>query len=695
MISRVYGGIGAMLCVCVWVSVVVRPAWGAEEVWPGRQWTTATPEQAGMDRKQLEKARDHALSGGGSGCIIRRGRLVLAWGSQKRRYDLKSTTKSIGVTALGLAIADGKIKLTDKALRHHRSLGRNPAGNVKTGWLDKITIFHLATQTAGFDKSGGYTKLLFAPGEKWSYSDGGPNWLAECVTLAYRQDVHELMTKRVFAPLGIGATDLTWRRNSYRPAKIDNVARREFGSGISANVNAMARIGLLYLREGRWRDKQIIPRSFVAVARATPEALKDLPVVRGKQYPRASSHYGLLWWNNADGTLKSVPRETYWSWGLYDSLIVVIPPLDIVIARAGKSFRGGWDAGYDKLAGFFGPVVASVRSKGADASAAGPRQVSPAIARLTWAPEKTIIRRASGSDNWPITWGDDDRLYTAYGDGWGFAPKIKGKLSLGLARVEGTPPKITGVNIRSATGEKKGDGPRGVKASGMLMVEGVLYLWGRNADRAGKGARLAWSKDRGKTWTPSPWTFSQFGYCTFVNYGKNYAGARDSYIYTVTPDGPSAYKPTDRFILMRVGKDRIAAREAWEFLESRDKNGKGVWTKDISRRGAVFSRRGGCLRSGISYNAPLGRYLWWQQNAGGGSDSRAAGGFGVYDAPEPWGPWTQVYFTRKWDVGPGETGCFPTKWISRDGKTLWLLFSGGDNFSLRKATLTLTKAKKN
>ncbi|MAH16117.1 MAG: hypothetical protein CMN65_10425, partial [Sphingomonadaceae bacterium] len=230
-------------------------------------------------------------------------------------------------------------------------------------------------------------------------------------------------------------------------------------------------------QKNRWRGRQIIPRSFVEAARTTPAALKDLPVVRDKQYPRASSHYGLLWWNNADGTLKSVPRETYWSWGLYDSLIVVIPPLDIVIARAGKSFKGGWDAGYDKLAGFFGPVVASVRSKGGDASPSGPRKASSAIARLTWAPAKTIVRLAPGSDNWPITWGDDDRLYTAYGDGWGFAPKVKGKLSLGLARVEGTPPKITGVNVRSATGEKKGDGPRGVKASGILMVDGVLHLW--------------------------------------------------------------------------------------------------------------------------------------------------------------------------------------------------------------------------
>jgi len=340
----------------------VSPAPRAGDV-PTGAWREVSPADVGMDAALLEKARDYALTGGGSGCIVRHGKLALAWGDQKKRYDLKSTTKSIGVTALGLAVADGKIRLTDRAAEHHPSIGNPPAGNVKTGWPGKITIFHLATQTAGFDKPGGYTKLLFEPGTKWSYSDGGPNWLAECVTLVYRRDLEELMFQRVFTPLGIKPADLRWRKNAYRAAKIGKVARREFGSGVHANVNAMARIGLLYLREGRWGGRQIIPREFVAAARATPKAVKGLPVVRPETYPGASNHYGLLWWNNNDGTLKKVPRETYWSWGLYDSLIVVIPPLDVVAARAGKSWKGGRGSGYGKLAPFFGPIVASVKAK--------------------------------------------------------------------------------------------------------------------------------------------------------------------------------------------------------------------------------------------------------------------------------------------------------------------------------------------
>jgi hypothetical protein len=69
------------------------------------------------------------------------------------------------------------------------------------------------------------------------------------------------------------------------------------------------------------------------------------------------------------------------------------------------------------------------------------------------------------------------------------------------------------------------------------------------------------------------------------------------------------------------------------------------------------------------------------------ADTRFEGGFGIYDAPEPWGPWTTVFFTEKWDVGPGETASFPTKWMSADGRTLHLVFSGDDGFAVRRATL--------
>jgi CubicO group peptidase (beta-lactamase class C family) len=143
-----------------------------------------------------------------------------------------------------------------------------PESNRATGWLPRITLRHLADQTAGFEKPGGYGKVQFEPGTKWHYSDAGPNWLAECLTLAYGRDLNDVMFERVFTPIGITPQDIRWRPHAYRPRELAGVARREFGSGFHANVQAMARLGYLYLREGRWREQQIIPADFVRLARA-------------------------------------------------------------------------------------------------------------------------------------------------------------------------------------------------------------------------------------------------------------------------------------------------------------------------------------------------------------------------------------------------------------------------------------------
>jgi hypothetical protein len=328
------------------------------------------------------------------------------------------------------------------------------------------------------------------------------------------------------------------------------------------------------------------------------------------------------------------------------------------------------------------------------AAEAPPYPPSPVIRNMTWAPVDSVVRAADDCDNWPLTWADDGHLYGAYGDGRGFAPKVEKKLSLGLARIEGPPDHFVGVNVRAPTLERTGNGKAGPKASGLLCVDGTLYLLARNTGNA----QLAWSKDHGRTWTWSDWKFTtSFGCPTFLNFGRDYAGARDGFVYVYSPDADGAYEAADRMVLARVPKDRIPDPGSYEFFVGRgdkgdrgDKGGKGdrgepVWSRDVRDRGAVFEHKGGCYRSGIVYNAALKRYVWWQVIPGG--DTRYAGGFGVYDAPEPWGPWTCAYFTERWDTGPGESATFPSKWISDDGRTMYLVFSGDDSLSVRRVTL--------
>ena len=638
-----------------------------------------------MEPALLAGARDYALTGGGSGMVARHGRVVMQWGDPRQTYDLKSSTKAIGVTAVGLTLIDGKFQsLHEPASKYHPDFGVPSGANQDKGRLAKITLFHLATQTAGFDKPGGYTELLFEPGTKWAYSDGGPNWLAECVTLVYRRDLQELMFERVFSPIGISRDDLKWRVNSYRSKEIDGVARREFGAGIHANVEAMARIGYLYLRQGRWKNAQIIPSGFVDAARTVPYGVRGLAVLKPEDYGNASDHYGLLWWNNADGAMKNVPRDAYWSWGLYDSLIVVIPSLDIVVSRAGKSFPGARSPHYAPIEPFIERIALSVKDRGRWPGA--PCPASETIRGIEWSPVETVIRKAEGSDNWPITWADDDHLYTAYGDGWGFEPKVDKKLSLGFARISGGPGDFTGTNVRTETGERVGQGEAGLKASGMLSVDGTLYMLVRNASNS----QLAWSTNHAQTWTWCDWKFqTSFGAPTFLNFGKDYAGARDGYVYIYSNDSDSAYIPADRMVLARVPTSRIREQGAYEFFRGLDAADRPLWTADIRDRGAVFVNPGRCYRSGVSYNAGLKRYLWCQilPESTDQRGPRYQGGFGIYEAPEPWGPWRTAFYTEAWDIGPGETSSFPTKWMSQDGRTCHLVFSGNDCFSVRKAVL--------
>ena len=650
--------------------------------WPGTDWATATPESRGLSSKALEQAADYAQKhGGGSGCVIRHGYLVKEWGNPKRLADIKSATKgSFGITCLGLAVDRGLVKLDDLAQKHYSQIGTGKARNDEN-WLAEITIRHLATMTAGFN-DGRPPKLYYRPGTKGHYSNDTSNMLAELLTLRFGEDLTAVMKREVLDPIGAAPSHWRWRANNYRAKTIAGFKSREFASGIRITHRALARIGYLYLREGEWNGKQILSPQFIREA-TRPTAL-----------PTFVPYYAFYWGSNARGTYKNLPPDAYWAFGLGDSFLLVCPGLDLVAVRLGTGSRRSQLPGGEtpddwggRVEGFFRLIAQGGKGAPPEARTAAPYPPSPVVRKIVWAPKQSIVRKASGSDNWPLTWADDDNLYTAYGDGRGFKPRVPKKLSLGLARIIGSPDDFAGFNIRSPSGEAIGDGARGRKASGMLMVHGVLYMLARNAGNS----QLAWSTDHGRTWTWADWKFTtSFGYPTFLNFGRNYAGARDGYVYVYSHDSDRAYKPAaDRMVLARVPTDRVRDRDAYEFFKSLGVDGTPLWTRDIEQRGGVFAHSGRCYRSGISYNAGLRRYLWCQTIPGG--DTRFRGGFGIYDAPEPWGPWTTVYFTERWDVGPGETSSFPTKWMTDAGRTLHLVFSGNDCFSVRRARLTTNK----
>jgi CubicO group peptidase (beta-lactamase class C family) len=683
------------------------------------EWKKAVAEEVGLSTRGLEELRD-TMAGNGTAAliIIRKDRIALEWYAQGRdessaHYTASLSKALVGGLSLILALDDGRLGADDPVSRYIPQWRNNPVRS-------RITIRQLATHTSGVEDAemtdeeisaltsrgvvitdrhmdlpgwkGNFWRqkpdpftmardsapIIFLPGTKYHYSNPGMALLSYAVTSSYRgtevKDIRALLKERIFDPIGIGEKE--WQIGYGKTFSIDGLGLVPNWGGGSLTPRAVARLGRLMLNKGSWEGKQLIKPELIKLV--TEYAVMPVPA-SGPLNPELAS--GLCWYTNYDGAWQYAPRDLFAGSGAGNQTLIVIPSLDMIIVRNGRNM---YDPG--KGEGHFYGVEKLLINGLMKALIEPPYPQSDAIKGVRFAPQEDIVRLAGGSDNWPSTWADDDALYSAYGDGWGFEPKIKEKLSLGLVKVTGNPPEVSGTNIRSETGEQVGQGRYGIKASGMLMVAGRLYMWVRNADRNGRESGLAWSDDHGKTWKNSEWRFTEsFGCPTFLNFGKNYSGARDKYVYIYSFDETDAYKPADRFVMARVRRDRIDEREAYEFFVE-TKNGKPVWSSEIGDRGPVFENPAGCYRSGISYNRGLDRYLWCQvlPYSDHPQGTRFDGGFGIYEAPEPWGPWRTVYYTRKWDVGPGETSSIPPKWMSSDGKTCWLLFSGDDCFSLRK-----------
>lgn len=678
--------------------VTTRSAWN---------WLDATPESQGMSSARLEALW---LELGGRNTktflVIRNDRIVFeryapGFDRTKPHYTASLAKALVGGVSLMVAINDGRIRPDDPANRYVPPWAND---SVKS----KITIRHLATHTSGIEDAeagdlpheklpgwkGEFWKrlppphdafsvardvapVLESPGTRARYSNPGMAMLAYCITTSLRgtadPDLRSLLEHRVMGAIDVPARE--WSVGYGQTTRLDGLNLVATWGGGSYSANAAARVGRLMLRKGNWNGRQLIAPGVVeAVAKHA-----GLP-----------SESGLGWWVNGrdDGSRvwKSAPADAFWGAGAGHQLLMVVPSLGLIVVRNGELLEKADDFNVCLEKFIVTPLM-----KACSVAAAAPYSPSPVIRQIDWAPKESIIRLARDSDNWPLTWGDDDSLYTAWGDGTGFAPKTPKKLSLGLAKVLGSPPNITGINIRSASIEQSGDGEAGKKAGGILMVDGVLYLWARNA----ANSQLAWSADHGAIWAWADWKFSaSFGCPTFLNFGRNYAGARDRFVYIYSPDSDSAYAPADRMVLARVPVDRMMRRDAYEFFKGLDPHADPTWTADLNQRGAVFVHRGNCWRGGITYNAALKRYLWCQALPASTHPQgpRFQGGFGIYDAPEPWGPWTTVYYTQAWDVGPGETSSFPAKWMSEDGKTLHLVFSGDDAFSVRRCVLVTEPA---
>lgn len=662
------------------------------------QWRTTTPQKAGFDAPKLEAmARKLAERRTAALLVVRRGEIVYEWyapgnGPEKLQGTASLAKAIVGGTSLLVAINDGRIGPDDLAAKYIPFWRDDPRKS-------RITVRQLATHTSGIEDAeqdglpheklpgwkGAFWRrdpdpfsiavrqapVLFDPGTHNSYSNPGMAALSYAVTASLKgapqSDIKALLEERVMRPLGIPESE--WSIGYGRGYEVDGLNLYANWGGGAFTPRAAAKLGLLMLARGEWNHRQLIAREKVDQSLA----YGGTPIPQGP-LDRNAPASGLGWWLNTNSGWEGVPKDAFGGAGSGHQMLLVVPSLDLVVVRNGQALNPE-----DHGTGFWPPLVEHVLRPVVEAIAdKTPYAPSPAIRSVRFAEQSSVKCEAIDSDNWPITWGDDGHQYTSYGDGWGFDPRTEKKLSQGFARIEGPSSNFRGVNIRSASGERTGDGAKGLKASGILMIDGVLYLWVRNA----QNAQLAWSDDHAKTWQ---WGFgfeTAFGSPSFLNFGKNYQGARDEYIYTYSQDGANAYQSDNSLLLARVRKNTVRERGAWEFFARLDEQGQPVWTRDIERRGEMFRYPRHCQRVDVVYHPVLKRYLL---ALGYNHD----GAWGIYDAPEPWGPWTTAYHTSDWGLGGTHGYRLPAKWMESDGR-MTLIFSGlkpYDAFCVRQMTL--------
>ena len=294
-----------VVCLVAWASAA-----GAQgRYYPDRfDWQRRSPAEAGMDAAALDAAvkfaianenpapRDlalaHATSLGAepfdtpigphkprsaaNGLVIRHGQVVAEWGDTKAVDMTFSVTKTFLSTVVGLAWQKGLIRdVTDRA-RDYMPPGVDLFEDPHN---QPITWEHLLRQTSDWkgtlwgkpdwaDRPEGKpeewaNRTLHAPGTHYKYNDVRVNVLALAALHVWRRPLPEVLREEVMEPIGASST---WRWHGYENSWIDLDGRKvqsmtgggHWGGGMFINAWDMARFGYLFLRNGRWNDRQIV-----------------------------------------------------------------------------------------------------------------------------------------------------------------------------------------------------------------------------------------------------------------------------------------------------------------------------------------------------------------------------------------------------------------------------------------------------
>ena len=348
----------------------------------------ATPESQGISSAAIRsfiEAADTSIDGMNSFMLVRHGRVVAEgwWGPYDARtpHVLYSLSKSFTSTAVGLAIAEGKLSVDDEVLKFFPDEApAQPSANLRamrvrdllrmsTGHQTEPALFGAVDSSM---RSATWVKRFFAhpvpfkPGTHFLYNSPATYMLSAIVQKVTGQPVLDYLQPRLFEPLGIA-----------RPTWVSSPEGINAGAyGLSVRTEDIAKFGQLYLQKGVWNGKQLIPAAWV-------EQATSLQTSNGSS-PRSDwdQGYGYQFWRS---------RHGYRGDGAFGQYMLILPQYDAVVAITSgvRDMQAVMNLVWDKL-------LPEMKAGPLPANAVAQRELTTRLAGLT-------MRTSAGKPTSPLS----------------------------------------------------------------------------------------------------------------------------------------------------------------------------------------------------------------------------------------------------------------------------------------------------
>lgn len=245
-----------------------------------------------------------------------------------RQVNIKSASKSVLSALVGIALEEGYLEGLDQTLPEllpdHFPPQTSPEHR-------KITLRHLLTMTSGlqttsFRNYGSWVAsrdwvrsaidrpMVDRPGGRMIYSTGNSHLVSAILTRATGMSTKVFAQRHLFDPLGIGSP--AWDR--------DPQGFYVGGNNMALTPRDLLRIGELYLSGGWWKDRRILPESWIRES-WTPQRRS-----RWNGYG-----YGYLWWHRRSGGF-----DVHFAWGYGGQFLFVVPAADLVVVATSRIGEG-------------------------------------------------------------------------------------------------------------------------------------------------------------------------------------------------------------------------------------------------------------------------------------------------------------------------------------------------------------------